>query len=127
MVALILAPDFAANLSLPPFAVHLIIFFHPLAQPSEYVMHQWIAMLRPSVMHPFSVACCFYQAGALQVSEVTRHFGLHYAQGIGQFADTGLATGEQIQQTQPCRIGQGSKKKGWPAIYLLSHSQYIYG
>ncbi len=55
-------------------------------------------------MHPLSVPRCFHQTGALQASQVARHFGLDYAQGVGQFADTGLATGEQIQQTQPCRI-----------------------
>ena len=104
MVAPILAPDFAANLSPPPFAVHLIILFHPLAQSGEHMTHEWIAMLRPSVMHPLSVACGLHQTGALQVSQVARHFGLHYAQGIGQFADTGLPTSYQIQQTQPCGI-----------------------
>jgi hypothetical protein len=47
-------------------------------------------------MHPFTVAPRFHQAGSRQVSQVTRYFRLHYAQSIGQLADTGFAGREQI-------------------------------
>ena len=49
-------------------------------------------------MHPFAVAPGFHQAGPLQMSQVAGDFGLHHAQRIGQFADTGFAGREEIQQ-----------------------------
>ena len=90
---------------------------HPLAQSREHVTNKRIAMLHPAIMHPFAIATCFHQADPLQVSQVTRHFRLHHAQRIGQFADTGFARGEQVQQTQPRRIRQRFEKKRRRSIF----------
>lgn len=68
-------------------------------------------MFRPAVVRPFPVTACFHKSGVFEMREMTRHFRLHYAQGIGQFADTGFAAGQQVQQTQPRRIGQNSKEE----------------
>jgi len=56
------------------------------------MVDEWISLLRPAVMHPFSIAARFHQTGALEVREVSRHFRLHHAQCVGQFADARLAT-----------------------------------
>ena len=51
--------------------IHPMVSGHPLAQPREHVTNERIAMLRPAIMHPFALAACFHQAGALQMSQVT--------------------------------------------------------
>jgi len=84
-------------------------------------------MFRPVVMRPFPVTARFHKSGAFEMREVPGHFRLHYAQGIGQFADAGFATRQQVQQTQPCRIGQRLEKEGRLVVALYFHPLYIYG
>jgi hypothetical protein len=62
-------------------------------------------------MHPFPIAARFHQTSALQMSEVTGHFGLYHAQCIGQFADTRFSVCQQIKQAQPRWIGQRFEKE----------------
>jgi hypothetical protein len=78
-------------------------------------------------MHPFPITARFHESGAFEMSEVTRHFGLYHSQGIGQFADAGFATRQQVQQTQPCRIGQRLEKERRLVVALYFHPLYIYG
>jgi hypothetical protein len=72
-------------------------------------------------MHPFTVAPRFHQTGPLQVSQMTGDFRLHHPQRIRQFADTGFARREQIQQPQSRRIGQGFEKECGLSISSCLH------
>jgi len=47
------------------FAIHRVVFRHPLAQPFEDALHEWIAVLRPAVMRPLAVAARIDQARSL--------------------------------------------------------------
>jgi hypothetical protein len=71
------------SLTLEAFAVHLLVCFHPPAQTGEHMTHERIGVLRPAIMHPFTVAARFHQPRALQMSQVTRYFWLHHPQRIG--------------------------------------------
>lgn len=72
--------------------------------------NQRIAVPGPAIMDPFSVAPRLDQAGAFEMSQVSRDFRLHYPECIGQLANACLAACEQIQQPQPCRIRQDFKE-----------------
>jgi hypothetical protein len=78
-------------------------------------------------MHPFPITARFHEPGAFEMGEVPRHLGLYHSQGIGQFADAGFATRQQVQQTQPCRIGQRLEEEGRLVVALYFHSPDIYG
>ena len=84
-------------------------------------------MFCPTIMHPFPITARFHKSSTFEMCEVPRHFWLHDSQGIGQFADAGFATRQQVQQTQPCRIGQRLKEEGRLAVALCFHPLYIYG
>jgi hypothetical protein len=47
------------------FAIHRVVFRHPLAQPFEDALHEWIAVLRPAVMRPLTAAARIDQARSL--------------------------------------------------------------
>ncbi len=83
-------------------------------------------MFCPTIMHPFPITARFHKSSAFEMGKVPRHFRLHDSEGIGQFADAGLATRQQVQQTQPCRIGQRLEEKGRLAIAPCFHRLYIY-
>ena len=83
-------------------------------------------MFCPTIMHPFPITACFHESGAFEMGEVTRHFGLYHSQGIGQFADAGFATRQQVQQAQPRRIGQYLEEEHWLASFGgFFHRLYI--
>ena len=84
-------------------------------------------MFCPTIMHPFPITVRFHESSTFQVGEVPRYFGLHHSQGVGQFADAGFATRQQVQQTQPCRIGQRLEEEGRLVVALYFHPLYIYG
>jgi hypothetical protein len=51
----------AANFLAPlPFAIHRIIARHPLAQAAKNMAYQRIAVLRPTIIHPFPIAARFH-------------------------------------------------------------------
>jgi hypothetical protein len=41
-------------------AIHAIVFFHPPAQTGEHMTDERIGVLRPAIMHPFTVAARFH-------------------------------------------------------------------
>ena len=85
--------------------------------------HERVAVLRPAVMHPFSAALRVHEAGPLQAREMSGNLRLDYAKRIGQFAHARFAVGEEIQQAQPCWIGQCFKKERGLAISSCFHFQ----
>src|SRR6266480_2652275 len=46
-------------------AIHAVVFRHPFAQPGENMTDERISLLRPAIMHPFSIATPFHQTRAL--------------------------------------------------------------
>jgi len=79
------------------FAIHGLVFRHPLVQPFEDVPHERIAVLRPAIVHPLAVAARIDQAGPLQPGQMSLHLRLNQAKCVAQFADTRFSAGEQIQ------------------------------
>src|SRR5437667_734468 len=116
----------AANFPSPlSFAIHSIVFAHPLAQSTEHVADQRIARLRPAIMHPFAVATCIDQTGSLQAREMPGDFRLDHTERVSQFANARFALGEEIQQAQPRWIGQRLENKSRLARLASFHSIHI--
>jgi hypothetical protein len=58
-------------------------------------------------MHPFALSASRDHTRTAQVGEVPRNFRLTQAKNLHQVADTHLAAGNQIEQTQPRSVGKG--------------------
>ena len=102
--------------------------FHPSAQTDEHVSDERVALRRPAIMDPFTVASRLDEPGTSEMTQMPGDLRLDHTQGIGQFADAGLAAREQIEQTQPGRVGQRLEQKRRRAVFLRSfHSAHIYG
>ena len=71
-------------------------------------------------MDPFTVASRPDEPGTFEMTQMPGDLRLDHTQGIGQFADAGLAAREQIEQTQPGRVGQRLEQKRRRAVFLLS-------
>jgi uncharacterized protein YoaH (UPF0181 family) len=119
--------DSAADL-FPPAAlsIHCLVFCHPLPQPGQDLPHQRIAVLRPAVVDPFPIPSGIHQTGAFKPGKMSRYFGLNHTERIGQFANAGISTGEQIEQAQAGRIRQCFKKDRRLASSIVFHFPNIY-
>ena len=69
---------------------------HPGAQTGQDMAHQWIALPREAVVHPFPIALYVDEAGAPQPGQMTRDLGLIEPQGAMEIADTNVAFGQEV-------------------------------
>ncbi len=82
-------------------------------------------MLRPAIMRPFAITPRLDQTRALEMPQVTGNFRLDDAQRIGQLANTGLAAGQEIEQTQSRWISQGFEQGGGLVLSRFAHAIHI--
>ena len=64
------------------------------------------------IIDPFALAACFHQAGASQVSQVTRDFGLIGFESALEKADADFAFAHQVEEPEAVLVGQGGEEQG---------------
>lgn len=84
---------------------------HPDAQSGQNITDKWVAMPGEPVMHPFAVALHLHQTGLPQPGQMARDLGLIEPQGAVKIADTDLALGQQVQETQADGIRERLKEQ----------------